>query len=104
MSALVKILLDNGTSVLVEADDTTEDGSGRRKIARSGDGTITVAASAIEQAFIRVRPLLENIRKELQTFEADEYEVDFGLKLSVGAFWFIASGEANFNVKMTWKR
>ena len=101
MKQLIEYLLEDGNAILIEVD-LPEAG-----IERAGRGDQVIKAkehfaSAIEQ----IKPVAHTVIATLRNLAADEIGVDFGIKLSANAGAIIASAntEANFTVRLTWKR
>lgn len=66
------------------------------------------AGETFESAFARVRPVAEAIVNGMRRVadSPDEIEVEFGVKVNAeaGAIVAKAAGEANFTIKLRWKR
>ncbi len=66
------------------------------------------AQQTFEQALDRVKPLTDTIFARLKglTVEADETQIEFGLKLNASSSVVIAGSslESNFKITMKWKR
>jgi hypothetical protein len=106
MSRFVEFPMEDGSSVVVEVDDTGSRGGTLR-----GERTTEVVDkvnTTFEQALARVQPAAEAIITTMRGLAAtpDEVAVEFGLKLSAAAGAVIASAatEANFTLHLTWKR
>lgn len=105
MTELVEFQLEDGSSVLIEAEDVRGPA-----ITRGGRATeaITRASDTLEEAVHRIGPtswaIVEKLRELAQ--QPDEIDVEFGLKLNaeVGAIIARTSGEANFRIAVRWKR
>ena len=106
MKYLVEFELEEGGSILVEVDGVAE--SGMVPVSRGDKDVVTRAQHSFEAALDKVRPAAQTIIKKLRSLHdpPDEVEVEFGLKMSAEAGAVIASGgvEANYTVKLTWKR
>lgn len=103
MKRLVEFPLEDGTSLLVEVDETEEE-AGLTRVSRHDPGVIERAQQTLEKSLDRVRPAAQYILEKLQGLHdsPDEIEVEFGLKLSAGSGIILAAGEANYNVKLKW--
>jgi hypothetical protein len=101
----VEFDLEKGGTILVEVDEPET--AGTAPAARPGE-VVEKAKQAFETAFDNIKPAIAAITSKLSDISVspDQLEVEFGIKLSAGAGAFIAtaSTEANFKVKMTWKR
>jgi len=106
---LVEFPLESGGSVIVEVEDRTD------RVVRRGLGQAArpaeIAARAsetLESAFSRVQPAALAVVSNLRdlTDAPDEIEVEFGIQLSaeIGAIVAHTAGEANFHVRLVWKR
>jgi Trypsin-co-occurring domain 1 len=101
VSTLVRFLADNDEQILVEVDD---DGDGLEQV---GLGEAIVdAGRRLEEVFGSVRPALQTLSRMLREFGPEEHEIEFGMKLTLEAGAIVArtSSEANFVVKLRWKR
>ena len=106
MKHLVEFPLEEGGSIVVEVDEPVlEDDI----VLASKRGEVASKASqTFEAALESLKPTAGAIITKLSSLSSppDEVEMGFGLKLSAKAGAIIASAgtEANFNVKLTWKR
>ncbi len=101
MKQLVEYELEDGSSIIVEVD-LPEAG-----IERAGRGDeIIKAKEQFGEVLAQVKPVAQTIISTLGSLTADEIGVEFGIKLGARAGIIIASAdtEANFTVKLTWKR
>ena len=107
MKRLVEFPLQDGGSILVEVEDAGGMGV-VREAARGGRDVPEKARQTFEAALDKIRPAAASIIKKLRGLHdpPDEIEVEFGLKMSAEAGAVVASGgvEANYTVKLTWKR
>jgi hypothetical protein len=108
---LVEFPLENGGSVIVEVEDrTASDRIVRRGLGQAArPGEIAVrAGETLESAFSRVQPAAVAMVSKLRDLDdaPDEVEVEFGIQLSaeIGAIVAHTAGEANFHVRLVWKR
>jgi hypothetical protein len=110
MGRLVEFALEGGGSVFVEVEASLGDtGTVTRGLARPGAGEVAERASeTLEAALGRVQPAAAAIVARLRHLEdaPDEIEVEFGIQLSaqLGAIVAQTAGEANFSVRLRWKR
>lgn len=102
MKRLVEFPLEDGTSLLVEVDETEAEGLTR--VSRRDPGVIERAQLTLEKSLDRVRPIAQYLIEKLRALHdaPDEIEVQFGLKLNAGSGLILASGEANYSVKLKW--
>jgi NTP-dependent ternary system trypsin peptidase co-occuring protein len=102
MKRLVEFPLEDGTSLLVEVEET--EGEGLTRVSRHDPGMIERAQQTFEKSLDRVRPAAQYILEKLRGLHdsPDEIEVQFGLKLSAGSGIILAAGEANYNVTLKW--
>jgi hypothetical protein len=113
MSRYVQYQTENGGIVLVEVENGEEDiQSGVVRAGRLGDklqDTVVETQTRFEDAMETVRHSAQTIIKKIKGLSdpPDEVEVIFGLK-AVGEFGNMAVAkagvEANYTVKLTWKR
>ncbi len=101
MSKLQSFVFEDHTEVFVEVDEF-----------QAPEGFVPVGAGDGEgdrefsKALARVKPAAENLVAMLNGLvrPPDEYEVEFGIKFSVGVGALIAktSTDANFRIKLKW--
>jgi len=105
MKHLVEFPLEDGTTILVEVDDS-ETGSVVRS-GRVGD-VVSKSQKTFEEAMDKVKPAASAIIAKIRSLHdaPDEVEVEFGLKMSADAGAFVASAgvEANYKVTLKWKK
>ena len=105
MADVVEFELEDGSSVLIEAESLTS-----RPVTRGARPTelVSKANETFEQALNRVGPTSAAIVERLSQLaqQPDEIEVEFGIKINaeVGAIIAKTSGEANFRIAVRWKR
>jgi hypothetical protein len=106
MKRLVEFPLQAGGTVVVEVDEPEPEG-GTERAARPGE-VVEKAFGTFEDALSTVRPTVEGLIAKLAALSdpPDQTEVEFGLKLTakVGAVLASADAEANYKLKLTWKR
>ena len=106
MRQLIEFPLEGGDSILVQVDEPAPEGA-VVKAARPGE-IVTKASQTFESALDKVKPAASAIISKLRGLAdpPDEIEVEFGLTLNAeaGAFVAAAGVEANYTVKLTWKR
>jgi len=105
MKRLVEFPLEDGTSMLVEVDETEAEGLTR--VSRQDPNVIERAQQTLEKSLDRVKPAAQYIVEKLRSLHdsPDEIEVQFGLSLSAGAGIVLAAGvtgTANYTVKLKW--
>jgi hypothetical protein len=102
MKKLIEFPLEDGTSMLVEVEESDE---GRLVKASLGD-TIVKAQQTLEKSLEKVRPAAQFVIQQLRKLHdaPDEIQVAFGLKLSAeaGAVLAAAGAEANYTVTLKW--
>jgi Trypsin-co-occurring domain 1 len=106
MTHLIEFPLEDGGTILVEAEGTSPGGETMRGLRPSHlteDAQVTFDA-----AIARMKPAAEAIIDKLRGLSdpPDEVGVVFGIKLTAEAGAFIAAigAEANYTVNLTWKR
>ena len=106
MKQLIEFPLEDGGSILVQVDEPAPEGVVVRA-SRAGD-VVKKASQTFESALDKIKPAAGAIIAKLRGLHdpPDEIEVEFGLTLSAeaGAFVAAAGAEANYTVKLTWKR
>lgn len=105
MKRYVEFRLEQGGTVVVEANEP--ESSGTTRAARPNE-IAEAAGTTFEQALSIIQPTVSAIISKLRdlTDPPDQAEAEFGLKLGGKVNAVIASGssEANFKIKLTWKR
>lgn len=105
MKRLVEFPLEDGGTVLVEV---AEPERGGLVPASRGREVVAKAQQTLEHALEKLQPTAEAIISKLKGLSErpNEIEVQFGLKLSAeaGAVLAAAGAEANYNVKLVWKK
>ncbi len=106
MKQLIEFPLEDGGTILVQVDEPAPEG-GVVKASRAGD-VLKKASQTFEAALDKIKPAAGAIIAKLRGLAdpPDEIEVEFGLTLNAeaGAFVAVAGAEANYTVKLTWKR
>lgn len=103
MSRLLNLDLKQGGSVLVEVDEAV-----RGAVTRGGKPaeTVTKVGETFDEVLGQLAPVVRSIVAQLRAAasEADQIEVEFGVKLSTDANVIIArmGGEANLRVGLRW--
>ena len=94
---LEKIALEHGGHVLVETYEISDD------LRRVGIGD--KAAKTFEAAWDDVQPVIQSLARKMAELAPAEAQVTFGVKIGTNLDAIIASatGEANFEVSLTWK-
>jgi hypothetical protein len=105
MKRLIEFPLEDGSSVVVETDESETRGDVLRG-GRPGE-MIEKAGQTLEAAVGKICPAAAAIIAQLRdlTDPPNEVEMEFGLKLTAGSGVIIALAgtEANFRVTLTWK-
>jgi hypothetical protein len=94
------------TTVLVETDDTVPaQGLGRVSI---GGVVAEGATEAFDTVLAQIRPIASSVMREVTNAgpEADEIEVEFGIKLTAAAGVALAraAGEGHCKISLKWAR
>ncbi len=104
MATYIEYELEDGTTILIEADEKQKSGwtkAGRNKV---GD-IIASVDQKFEQAFAGVKKSALALRSQLEEMRADEVTVTFGLRAAGEAGNFAigkVEGEANYTVTLKW--
>ncbi|MFC8665717.1 MULTISPECIES: CU044_2847 family protein [Streptomyces] len=103
MAELVRFHGSDGASLLVEVDSV---GGGLERISNRDRNGVVEAGRRLEEALATVRPALRSVVDSVRALAADEYEVEFGMKLNAESGVVIAKTalEGHFNVKIHWTR
>ena len=104
MATFIEYELEDGTIILIEADEPPQ--SGLVQASRDKDGNvIKKAAKKFGDAFAGVKASVAAFRQELDELSVDEVEVTFGVKIA-GELGNMAIGkvgtEANYQVTLKW--
>ncbi|SRR6266498_3550859 len=103
MKRLVEFPLEDGTIMMVEVEESEEDGLER--VSRGGE-MIERARQTLEESLETVRPAAQHIVEKLRSLHdsPDEIEVQFGINLNAdcGAVLASAGITANYSVKLKW--
>lgn len=104
MATYIEYELEDGTTVLLESGGPPVGGVVRAS--RDAEGNIVKkAGQKFEAALARIKPWAAALRDQLDSVEADEVEVTFGIK-AVGEAGNFAVGkvgaEANYEVTLKW--
>ena len=106
MKRLVEFPLEDGSTIVVEVDESEPEG-GTVRVSRPGE-LAEKAQMTFEEALNRIRPAAEGIVARLRGLHdpPDQVAVEFGLKLSAqaGAIVAAAGAEASYTISLTWKR
>lgn len=104
MKRLIEFPLEDGTTMLVEVEESEEEGLERV----SRRDVIERAQQTLEKSLDKVRPAAQFILEKLRGLDEspDEIEVQFGLKLNAvsGVVLAAASMEANYTVILRWAK
>jgi hypothetical protein len=116
MARYIQYQTADGGTVLVEVEDKADDAVSKGGVVQASRG-VEAVKDAIEKVETRFEDAMDTVRQNAQTIidkvkegltdPPDEVEVTFGLKATgeLGNFAVAKAGaEANYSVKMTWKR
>ena len=106
MSYLIEYPLEDGSSILIEAEESAMD---RAVLPAARPGEVAVrAGETFEQAVARITPAASAVIAHMRSLAdtPDTVSIEFGLKMtaSAGAVVAAASVEANYCVTLTWNR
>jgi hypothetical protein len=105
MNTLTEFELAQGGSILVESSDPQVGGN---LTPVSATELVQRAQDTFETAVDKLRPAIDYLNQQLTAFRnsPDNVELEFGIKLTAAAGAIIASAgtEANFKVKLCWKK
>jgi hypothetical protein len=105
MKRLIEFPLEDGTTIMVEAEVPEEPGMAP---AARGESGVQRAQKTFEEALDRIRPAAQVLIQKLRALSdpPDQIQVEFGLSLNAqaGAFIAAASTEAHYKVTLTWRR
>jgi len=107
MKRLVKFTLEDGSTVLIEAEEAEVEGETTR-VSRSSTSReiVNITNQTFEESLGIVKPVANTILNRLKDLskQPEEVQVSFGISMDLKAGMFIAAGTgANFNVTLTWK-
>jgi hypothetical protein len=108
MKRLVEFSLDDGSTILVEAENTEAEGE---MIRVSSESTcreiVNFSNKTFEESLGILKPVANTILSKLSDIskQPEEVQVSFGISLDLKAGMYISSADAgaNFNVTLTWK-
>ena len=106
MKRLIEFPLEDGSTIMVEVDESIIEGGVVPVSTKLGE--VEKAQNTFEAAVSKIRPVAESVINTLHDIpkRPDEIELEFGLKLNGKTGIYIASvgTEANFQVRLTWKQ
>ena len=107
MKRLVKFTLEDGSTVLVEAEETEVEGEMVR-VSRPSTSreVVEITNQTFEESLGIVKPVANTVLNRLKDLskQPGEVQVSFGISVDLKAGMFITAGvDANFNVTLTWK-
>lgn len=106
MTQLIEFPLNDGKSIILEVEEAYIGGD-TIPVASAGE-VVAKAKQTFENAMENIKPAAGVIITKLRDISdpPDEIEVEFGINLSAsaGAIVANASVEANYKVKLTWKK
>lgn len=107
MKRLVKFTLEDGTTILIEAEETEVEGEMIRVSQQSKSREIVnISNKTFEESLGIVKPVANTVLNKLKDLskQPEEVKVSFGISMDLKAGMFVAAGTgANFNVTLTWK-
>lgn len=107
MKRLVKFTLEDGSIVLIEAEEAEVEGEITRGSRSSTSREIVnITNQTFEESLGIVKPVANTVLSRLKDLskQPEEVQVSFGISMDLKAGMFIAAGAgANFNVTLTWK-
>ncbi len=108
MKRLVKFTLEDGSIILIEAEETEVEGEMIRVSSQSTSREIVnISNKTFEESLGIVKPVANTVLNKLKDLskQPEEVQVSFGISMDLKAGMFIAAGTgANFNVTLTWKK
>jgi hypothetical protein len=107
MKRLVKFTLEDGSTILIEAEETEVEGETTRVSRPSTSrGIVDITNQTFEESLGIVKPVANTVLNRLKDLsnQPEEVKVSFGISMDLKSGMFIAAGTgANFNVTLTWK-
>lgn len=106
LATLIEFPSESGGVIVIEVHpewDTVESG---RVPASTARDVVQRAHDTLEAALAKIRQIANAVISQCQSINADEITLEFGIKLHT-QFGVVVAGtqqEANFHVKLTWKR
>jgi hypothetical protein len=109
MKHLAKFTLEDGSTILIEAEET-EAGTEGEMIRVSSQPKcreiVDISNKTFEESVGIVKPVADTILNKLKDLskQPEEVQVSFGITMDLKAGMFISANTgANFNVTLTWK-
>lgn len=107
MKRLVKFTLEDGSTILIEAEETEVEGEMVRVSQQSASRDIVnISNKTFEESLGIVKPVANTVLNKIKDLskQPEEVKVSFGISMDLKAGMFIAAGTgANFNVTLIWK-
>lgn len=107
MKRLVKFTLEDGSTVLIEAEEAeVEEETTRVSRSSTSREIVNITNQTFEESLGIVKPVANTVLNRLKDIskQPEEVQVSFGISMDLKAGMFIAAGTgANFNVTLTWK-
>ncbi len=107
MKNLIEYRLDDGTSVVVEVEESDRE-RGLARASRRSDEVVIQSSKRFEEIGSVVEPVAVALLGKVRALDhpPDEVNVQFGVKLTVSAGAVIAAtaAECNFQLSLTWSR
>lgn len=104
MATYIEYTLEDGSTLLVEASEAS---GGPIKAADDSGNIFLRTEEKFKEALKAVKSSVATLQQGLADLETDGIEVTFGIKTvgEVGLFAICKAGaEANYEIKLTWKR
>ncbi len=103
---LAEFSLADGTTFLVEVDEP--ESSAIERVALPFGQQVIKAKQSFNEVIDQVKPVAATLINQLSDLAADEVEVKFGLKLTVGtgkalAIFTSVGGEATYEITLKWQ-
>ena len=108
MKRLIEFPLEDGSTVLVEADEPASTGPTVRGVGAGAGVMVEKAETSFDSVLGKIKPVAASFIAKVRYLSdaPEQVGIEFGIKLGAKAGAFIASAdtEATFKVTMTWKR
>jgi hypothetical protein len=104
MTVLIEVPLDEGGTLLVEADRA--DIPGVTLAAPDPGKAVAIASRSLASSLDQIEPVVRALRSKLENAAPDNLAVEFGIKLGGETGVILAKGTAEVNLKITmsWNR
>jgi hypothetical protein len=103
MSVLLQVPLVDGTQIVFEVDEASQ--LGTVPAGRAGE-IVAEANKTLESALDEIVKGAKVVFNKLYEIRPSELTIEFGIKVTAeaGAIFSKVGGEANFDIKATWKK